>query len=276
MSTCLGGRCKACAPPKGGPFLLRHQLIALSAIRGRGEILSPGVSPKSSRCACLARGRVPHHFGWVLTGVTASSLAPRVQGWGSRGPKSALAGDTQGAGTSGWGQGGISPPSRSQGVPLPPCPPAQPAPPPPHMPLRGGWRQAVGGGGNTGWSESEPGICRMSPYPDSLCFPVSISTVLLQPPAGGWQGASLGGGDLATPLTPCSLPFLRCCPRDARAWVINHGRCSSSLGAGGDPGACSLVTPHRTVWFHRASVSPPRCSCSTEGMLRLVPPQPRQ
>lgn len=146
MSTCLGGRCKACAPPKGGPFLLRHQLIALSAIRGRGEILSPGVSPKSSRCACLARGRVPHHFGWVLTGVTASSLAPRVQGWGSRGPKSALAGDTQGAGTSGWGQGGISPPSRSQGVPLPPCPPAQPAPPPRTCLCAGAGGRQWGGG----------------------------------------------------------------------------------------------------------------------------------
>lgn len=161
--------------------------------------------------------------------------------------------------------------SHSPHVPLPSLPP-----PPAHAFARGLEAGSGGGGGNTGWSESEPGICRMSPYPDSLCFPVSISTVLLQPPAGGWQGASLGGGDLATPLTPCSLPFLRCCPRDARAWVINHGRCSSSLGAGGDPGACSLVTPHRTVWFHRASVSPPRCSCSTEGMLRLVPPQPRQ
>lgn len=51
--------------------------------REREGILSPGVSPKSSRCACLARGRVPRHFGWVLTGVTAPSLAPRVQGWGS-------------------------------------------------------------------------------------------------------------------------------------------------------------------------------------------------
>lgn len=241
----------------------------------REGILSPGVSPKSSRCSCLARGRVPHHFGWVLTGVTAPSLAPRFQGWGSRGPKSALAGDTQGAGTSGWGQGGISPPSRSQGAPLPSCPLAPPSPPPCTCLCAGaGGRQW--GGGNTGWSESEPGICRMSPYPDSLCFPVSISTVLLQPPAGGWQGASLGGGDLATPLTPCSLPFLPCCPRDARAWAINRGRCSSSLGARGDPGARSFVTPHRTVCFHRASVSPPRCSCGAGGMLGLVPPQPRR
>lgn len=47
----------------------------------------------------------------------------------------------------------------------------------------------VCGGGDTGWSKSEPGICRMSPYPDSLCFPVSISTVLLQPPAGGGRDA---------------------------------------------------------------------------------------
>lgn len=162
-----------------------------------------------------------------------------------------------------------------------PSAPPQPAPHSLHMPLRGGWRQALRGGGNTGWSESEPGICRMSPYPDSLCFPVSISTVLLQPPAGGWQGASLGGGDLAAPLTPCSLPSpplpsLPCCPPDARPWAINRERCSCSLGAGGDPGAHGFMTPRRPVWLHRASVSPPRCSCGAEGMLGLVPPQPQR
>lgn len=137
MSTCLGGRCEACAPPQRWAISSSASANCPLCNREREGILSPGVSPKSSRCACLARGRVPHHFGWVLTGVTAPSLAPRVQGWGSRGPKSALAGDTQGAGTPGWGQGGISPPSRSQGAPLPSCPPAPPAPPPAHAFARG-------------------------------------------------------------------------------------------------------------------------------------------
>lgn len=275
MSTCLGGRCEACAPPKGGPFLLRHQLIALSAIgRGRGSFLQ--VCPPN-----LPGVPVWHGAGSpiILGGCSQGSRHLRLHHRSRAGDPGAPSLPWQGTLRVLVPQDGDKvafhlPADRrvphSPHVPLPRLPPL-----PAHAFARG-LEAGSGGGGNTGWSESEPGICRMSPYPDSLCFPVSISTVLLQPPAGGWQGASLGGGDLATPLTPCSLPFLPCCPRDARAWAINRGRCSSSLGARGDPGARSFVTPHHTVCFHRASVSPPRCSCGAGGMLGLVPPQPRR
>lgn len=133
-------------------------------------------------------------------------LDHRVQGWSPGAPGLSWQG-TLGVLVAQDGDKVAFPLPADRRVPTPPPAPTQPAPRSLHMPLGGGWRQALRRGGNTGWSESEPGICRMSPYPDSLCFPVSISTVLLQPPAGGWQGASLGGGDLTAPLTPCSLPF---------------------------------------------------------------------
>lgn len=125
------------------------------------------------------------------------------------------------------------------GFPRSPCPPTSPALPAHAFAWGLAGREATrvqgpeaggGGGGDTGWSESKPGICRMSPYPDSLCFLVSISTVLLQPPAGGWQGAPLGRRrarrSLAArlPLARRNLPF----PSLARPWgarprAINRG-----------------------------------------------------
>lgn len=155
-------------------------------------------------------------------------------------------------------QGGIyhTDPTRCPGLPSSPCPC-----PCPHMLLSGavgvwGWRQAVSGrqglGGHTGWSKSEPGICRMSPYPDSLCFPVSISTVLLQPPAGGVvAGSAFGEEEEESSLrAPClSPPFPFPPPRPVINRVLQAHRCSSShMGCAwgdmvGDPKLHCLALP---------------------------------
>lgn len=262
--------------PQVGPFLLGHQLIALSAV----GVVGVGGHPFP--------GCVPQIFQLCLPGTGQGAPSFRVGAHRGRGTSACAMGyGAAGPGAPGLPRQGtlrvlvpqdgdkmafhLPADHRVPQCPLCPCP----ARPPPRRCLCAGAAGRRSGGGNTGWSESEPGICRMSPYPDSLCFPVSISTVLLQPPAGGWQGASLGGGDLAAPLPPCSLPFLLCCPPGARPCAVNLGQCSSGLAAGGDPGAHGSLTPHHAAWLHRASVSPPRCSCGAGGVLGFVPPQPR-
>lgn len=127
--------------PQVGPFLLGHQLIALSAFGVVGPSFPRMCPPNLPVVPAWHGAGRPIILGGCSQGSRHLCWHHGVQDWGSRGSKAAPAGDTQGAGTSGWGQDGISPPSRSQGAPLPPVLP----PPSPHMPLRRGCRQALGG-----------------------------------------------------------------------------------------------------------------------------------
>lgn len=242
VSPCLGRRCEACAYPKVGVFLVRHQLLigpSAKLCNGGGVSIPPDVPPLGH--ACLAQSRVPHHLAWVPD-VSAPVGCPQGP-WHLRLHRGIQAGDKQGASTCPRDGDRVAKtlPADHRVPRFPPLPLPTHLPSPPCTCLclgagrQGGHPGAGAGGrrwrrGDTGWSESKPGICRMSPYPDSLCFPVSISTVLLQPPAGGWQGAPLGRRrarrSLAArlPLARRNLPF----PSLARPWgarprAINRG-----------------------------------------------------
>ena len=95
----------------------------------------------------------------------------------------------------------------------------------------------------------------MSPYPGSPCFPVSIPTVLLQPPAGGWgwggegwQGAPLGRRRslCALPASPQLFPHPRRCRipysyKSAPCSLTRPDARGMCVGSGLDPKAHSCA-----------------------------------
>lgn len=174
VSACLVG---GVLPPKLGHFFLGTSELP-SVQSGWWRRSFPQMCALISQLCLPGMGQGSPWF-WAGARV-APWLHPGAQAWGPGAPGLPWQG-TLGVLVAQDGDRGRFTPQQMAGCPTCPWPAS-----PPQMPLRGGWSRQ-GGGGNTGWSESEPGICRMSPYPDSLCFPVSISTVLLQPPAGGWQ-----------------------------------------------------------------------------------------
>lgn len=93
--------------------------------------------------------------------------------------------------------------------------------------------------GAAGFSKSEPGICRMSPYTDSPCFPLSpyqpFCSSHLRGGAvfSGWNTRAIRQEVLAI----CLLPAARCTPtahpfppQDAGLRPINHSAGAYSLG----------------------------------------------
>lgn len=288
MSPCLGRRCEACAYPKVGVFLVRHQLLigpSAKLCNGGGVSIPPDVPPLGH--ACLARSRVPHHLAWVPD-VSAPVGCPQGP-WHLRLHRGIQAGDKQGASTCPRDGDRVAKtlPADHRVPRFPPLPLPTHLPSPPCTCLclgagrQGGHPGAGAGGrrwrgGDTGWSESKPGICRMSPYPDSLCFPVSISTVLLQPPAGGVAGSAFGEEE-SSPLACRSLaahspqpPFpLPCSPLGCEAPGYKSWRRRAPillqppgmrLGDGGavTPALAACATPNCIIWLRRASVSPRR------------------
>ena len=96
----------------------------------------------------------------------------------------------------------------------------------------------------------------MSPYPGSPCFPVSIPTVLLQPPAGGWGGVG-GEGWQGAPLgrrrSLCALP--------ASPQLFPHPRrCRIPYSYKSAP--CSLTRPDARGMCVGSGLDPKAHSCA--------------
>lgn len=144
MSTGPGGRCEACAPPRVGPFLLRHQLIALSAIRvvGVGGDPFPRCVPQILQLCLPGTGQGAPSFWVGAHGTFACTTGSRVRGPGA--PNLPWQGTLRVLVSQGEDKVAFCLPAgrRVPHSPVCPCPAC-----PPHMPLRGGWRQAVRGVG---------------------------------------------------------------------------------------------------------------------------------
>lgn len=105
---------------------------------GRGGVRSfPQMRPPNPPVVLAWHDRVPQHFGWVLTGVVAPSLAP---GLGLQGLRVC-----PGRGRSGCCYLRMEMRWHLRSWQISGCPPA-PCAPSLHMPLRGGCRQALRGG----------------------------------------------------------------------------------------------------------------------------------
>lgn len=233
---CLGRRWEACTHARIGGFLVRYQLLICPSVRlcsgGGGPfpmvrpswLCLPGMRQGPHHFVSVPRCKCPmgcpggmRHLQWNHGVQACSSTTPWVRVC-REGPGRVQV-PALGRGTGEHFTMRHSPAANHRAPLSPRLPPALPGPPiaacaclcsgAARAQEWGPEADGVGGGGGlgTGWSESEPGICRMSPYPDSLCFPVSISTVLLQPPAGGWQGALWGGGEIAACSPLAHLPF---------------------------------------------------------------------